>query len=64
MQLQTNFDELVNKLREDGKVKQMGEAERKILLSGIEAELEDFWIEGQKKQQDSLVEMSSLILTA
>ncbi|GAC1314169.1 MAG: hypothetical protein NVSMB24_38490 [Mucilaginibacter sp.] len=63
-QLLTNFDQLVEKLRENGKVTEMGQEERNVILSGIEADLEEFRIEGQRKQQDSLVEMSSLILTA
>ncbi|HZY36187.1 MAG TPA: hypothetical protein VFE53_06035 [Mucilaginibacter sp.] len=63
-ELLTNFDQLVEKLREKGKVTEMGQEERNVILSGIEADLEEFRIEGQRKQQDSLVEMSSLILTA
>jgi hypothetical protein len=63
-ELLTNFDLLVAKLKENGKVTEMGQEERNVILSGIEADFEGFRIEGQRKQQDSLVEMSSLILTA
>jgi hypothetical protein len=62
--LPTKFDQLVSTLKENGKVKEMSELDRKTILAGVESDLENFLIEGQRKHQESLAEMSSLILTA
>lgn len=63
-EIKTNFEQLISKLRIEGNVVEVTEEDRKLVMSGVEAELNDYWIVGQKKQQDSLVTMSSLILTA
>lgn len=62
--LKTNYENLVEKLSKDGKIVEMGDAERKTILSGIKLDFENYWLEGQLKQQDSLQELSSLILTS
>ncbi|AYL96530.1 hypothetical protein [Mucilaginibacter celer] len=64
MAIQTNFEQIVERLRQDGKVRQLNETDTKALLSGLETELEDFRIDGRRRQQESLAEMSSLVLTA
>ncbi|MGX5688334.1 hypothetical protein [Arcticibacter tournemirensis] len=64
MAIQTNFEQIVERLRRDGKVNELNEQDTKALLSGVEAELEEFRIDGRKRQQESLAEMSSLVLTA
>jgi rRNA maturation endonuclease Nob1 len=64
MAIQTNFEKIIERLKQDGRVTQLNETDTKALLLGVEAELEDFRIEGRKRQQDSLAEMSSLVLTA
>ncbi|MCW3110415.1 MAG: hypothetical protein JWQ09_4921 [Segetibacter sp.] len=62
--LQTNFEAFVSKLQASGKVSEMSELDTKSILLGIESDMENFLIDGQRKHQESLVEMTSLILTA
>jgi hypothetical protein len=61
--LKTNFEELVSKLQESGKVFTLKDEDKNAMLSGIKSDLENYRLEGQIKQQESLMEMKSLILT-
>lgn len=61
--LKTNYENLVEKLSEAGKIVEMGDEERKAILSCVKSDFENYWLEGQLKQQESLKELSSLILT-
>jgi len=62
--LQTNYEALVSKLQANGNVREMSESDTQSILSGVGSDLESFLIDGQRKHQESLVEMTSLILTA
>ena len=60
----SNYDRIMNKLKEEGKVQEKSAEESKAIFDKIENELEQFRFDNQKKAQASEQEMATLYLTA
>jgi len=60
----SNYDRIMNKLKEEGKVQKKSAEESKAIFDKIENELEQFRFDNQKKAQASEQEMATLYLNA
>ncbi len=62
--LQSTYERLINKLREEGHIKVMDEAEAFDLQQEISREMEAFNMEKQRKAAASEKDLSEIVLTA
>lgn len=60
----SNFDRIMNELKQQGKVQEKSAEESREILDKIERELEKFRFENQKKALASEQQMATLFLTA
>jgi hypothetical protein len=60
----SNYDRIMNELRQQGKVQEKSAEESRAILDKIESELEKFRFENHKKVLASEQEMATLYLTA
>lgn len=62
--LKSKYDQIIDRLRAEGKVNEMPENERQELIDAIEKDLEEYRFENQKRILDSQEEITTVVLTS